>query len=155
MQAFDSSSLVQALDSYLVPIPGTDPQNTTDEVNFDQMETDAVPGYSLVVIMPSVQQHRLVDDVYCAYCLSSSRVCQFWLQIIRLLLHLLLMRSYRFPCRIRRGGKWHTNTNPFVSCTHPTIIGTKGRWFYKLENYIADLCIVKPHYFWIYLSLFV
>ena len=26
--------------------------------------------------------------------------------------------------------------------------GTKVRCFYKLENYIADLCIAKPHYFW-------
>ena len=62
MQAVDSSSLVQALDSSSsVPIPGSDPQNTTDEVNFDQMETDAVPDYSLVLIMPSVQQHRLLS----------------------------------------------------------------------------------------------
>ena len=46
MQAFDSSSLVQALDSYSVPIPGTDLQNTTEGVDFDQM--DAVPDYALV-----------------------------------------------------------------------------------------------------------
>ena len=60
MQAFDSSSLVQALDSYsLVHIPGSGPQNTTDEVNLDQM--NAVPDYSLVVIIPSVQQHRLLS----------------------------------------------------------------------------------------------
>ena len=38
----------------------SDPQNTTDEVNFDQNETDEVSDYSLVVIMPSVQQHRLL-----------------------------------------------------------------------------------------------
>ena len=56
MQAFDSSSLVQALDSYSVPIPGTDPQNTTEGVDCDQM--DAVPDYSLAVIIPSTQQHR-------------------------------------------------------------------------------------------------
>ena len=59
MQAFDSSSLVQALDSYSVPSPGTDPQNTTEEINFDQM--NAVPDYSLAVIIPSTQQHRLLS----------------------------------------------------------------------------------------------
>lgn len=35
MQAFESSSLVQALDSYSSVHQGSDPQNTTDEVNFD------------------------------------------------------------------------------------------------------------------------
>ena len=54
--------VVPALDSSSsVPLPGADPQNTTDEVNFDQMETDEVPYYSLVVIMPSVQQHCLLS----------------------------------------------------------------------------------------------
>ena len=33
--------------------------NTTDEVNFDQMATDEVANHSHVVIMPSVQRHRL------------------------------------------------------------------------------------------------
>ena len=56
MHAFYSSFLVQALDSYSVPIPGTDPQNTTEGVAFDQM--DAFPDYSLAVIIPSTQQHR-------------------------------------------------------------------------------------------------
>ena len=37
--------------------------------------------------------------------------------------------------------KLHTAYN------HPGRFGTKGRCFYKLENYIADLCIVKPLYF--------
>jgi hypothetical protein len=43
------------------------------------------------------------------------------------------------------------NTNPFVSCTQPTIIlddSVQTVGVYKLENYIADLCIVKPHYLW-------
>ena len=31
---------------------------------------------------------------------------------------------------------------------YPGRFGKEGRCFYKLENYIADLCIVKPHYFW-------
>ena len=31
---------------------------------------------------------------------------------------------------------------------YPGRFGTKGWCFYKLENYIADLCIGKPHYFW-------
>ena len=31
---------------------------------------------------------------------------------------------------------------------YPGRFGTKGRCFYKLENYIADLCIGEPHYFW-------
>ena len=31
---------------------------------------------------------------------------------------------------------------------YPGRFGTKGPFFYKLENYIADLCIVKPHHFW-------
>ena len=33
---------------------------------------------------------------------------------------------------------------------YPGRFGTKGRCFYKLENYIADLCIViiELHYFW-------
>ena len=54
--------VVQTLDSSSsVPLPGADPQNTTDEVNFDQMETDEVPDYSLVVTMPSVQENRLLS----------------------------------------------------------------------------------------------
>ena len=31
---------------------------------------------------------------------------------------------------------------------HPGRFGTKGPFFYKHENHIADLCIVKLHQFW-------
>ena len=31
---------------------------------------------------------------------------------------------------------------------YPGRFGTKGRCFYKLENYIADRCIPKVHHFW-------
>ena len=34
---------------------------TTDEVNFDQLTADEVAHYSHVVIMPSVQRHRLLS----------------------------------------------------------------------------------------------
>ena len=49
--SLDSSMTLDS--SSLVPPPGADPQNTTDEVNFDQMATDEVPDYSHVVIMLS------------------------------------------------------------------------------------------------------
>ena len=48
--SLDSSITLDSSSS--VPPPVADPQNTTDEVNFDQMETDEVTDYSLVVIMP-------------------------------------------------------------------------------------------------------
>lgn len=61
MQTVDSSSLVQVLDSYSVPIPGTDPQNNTEEFDDDIMEMNEVPDYCFVAIIPSPQQHRLLS----------------------------------------------------------------------------------------------
>ena len=64
MQTVDSSSLVQVLDSYSVPIPGissTDSQNNTEGFDDEQMEMNEVPDYCFVAIIPSSQQHRLLS----------------------------------------------------------------------------------------------
>ena len=50
MQTVDSSSLVQVLDSYSAPIPGTDPQDNTEGFDDEQMEMNEVPDYCFVAI---------------------------------------------------------------------------------------------------------
>ena len=45
---------------------------TTDGVNFEQLIADEVAHYFHVVIMPSVQRHRLLSLL----CLSLSRLCR-------------------------------------------------------------------------------
>ena len=139
MQAFDSSSLVQALDSYsLVPIPGSDPQNTTDEVNFDQMETDAVPDYSraLVVIIPSVQQHRLLSLLEQGLSILTPNNPTSASFAAYAVIPFSLPYSQRWKMAYEHESlcKLHTASD------YPGRFGKEGRCFYKLET-ILQTCV--------------
>ena len=136
MQALDSSSLVQALDFYSsVPIPGSDPQNTTDEVNFDQM--NAVPDYSLVVIIPSVQQHRLLSllEQGLSILTPNNPTSASFAHYGVIPFSLPYSQSWKMAYEHESLCKLHT------AYDYPGRIGKEGRCFYKLANYIADLCI--------------
>ena len=160
MQTVDSSSLVQVLDSYSVPIPGTDPQNNTEGFDDEQMEMNEVPDYCFVAIIPSHQQHRLLSlleqglsiitpnnpnsasfphygNVLCS--LRKQRTLP-WFPPSET--SLPSSQSWKMSYEHESLCKLHTAYN------YPGRFGKEGRCFYKLENYIADLCIVKPHYFW-------
>ena len=118
--------------------------DTTDEVNFDQMATDEVANYSHVVIMPSVQRHRLLSLLEQALSLltpnnptSASFAASEYIPFSS-----WYSQRWRVAYEQESLCKLHTVYN------YPGRFGTKGPFFYKLENYIADLCIVKPHHFW-------
>ena len=144
MQTVDSSSLVQVLDLYLVHILGTDPQNNTEGFDDDQMEMDAVPDYSFAVIIPSAQQHRLLSllEQGLSILTPNNPTSASFPHHGTVPFSLPGSQSWKMTYEHESLCKLHTAYN------YPGRFGKEGRCFYKLENYIADLCVVKPHYFW-------
>ena len=118
--------------------------NTTDEVDIDQVATDEVADYSQVVIIPRVQQRRLLTLLEQGLSMLTPNNPTSASVATAEFIPFSAWYSQRWKVAYEHESlcKLHTAYN------HPGQFGTKGRSFYKLEKYIADRCIVKPHYFW-------
>ena len=118
------------------------PEATNEAADYSQMAA----YYSPMVIMPSVQQHRLLSLLEQGLSiLTPNNPTSASFAAAAEFIPFSAGYSQRWKVAYEHESlcKLHTAYN------HPGRFGTKGRCFYKLENYIAlpvaDRCIVKPH----------
>ena len=145
LSTLDSASLVdepQPTVGQGYPIQEGTNFNTTDEADYSQVPT----SYPQMVTITSAQQNRLLSLLEQGLSIltpNNSNSASF-----------TNAEFTPFSSSAWYSQKWKVSYEHEALCklhtayNYPGRFGTKGRCFYKLENYIADRCIPKVHYFW-------
>ena len=111
---------------------------TTDEVNFNQLTTDEVAHYSHVVIMPSVQRHRLLSLLEQALSmLTPNNPTSASFDFAEFAEYILFPTKSWYSQKRRVAYEAESLCQLHTVHEHPGRFGTKGPFFYKLENHVA------------------
>ena len=121
--------------------------NTTDETDYSPDEADysQVPtSYPQMVTITSAQQNRLLSLLEQGLSILTPNNPTSASFAAYAVMPFSLPYSQRWKMAYEHESlcKLHT------AYDYPARFDKKGRCFYKLENYIADRCIPKVHYFW-------
>jgi hypothetical protein len=143
--SLDSASLVdepQPTVGQGYPIQEGTNFNTTDEADYSQVPT----SYPQMATITSAQQNRLLSLLEQSLPIltpNNPNSASFTnAEFTPFSFSAWYSQKWKVSYEHEALCKLHTAYN------YPGRFGTKGRCFYKLENYIADRCIPKIHYFW-------